>query len=98
MTSKSKLLDILEHLTSEHLKKFTWYLREKKCRVRTILKGQLENKSCPEILDKMFEFYNNEEKVVKEFKFILKKIPRMDLIERFPIGTGRSKTTFTESI
>ncbi|XP_039530244.1 NACHT, LRR and PYD domains-containing protein 3-like [Pimephales promelas] len=75
---KEQLLNSLENLTEDHLKKFQWTLENNhKC----ISKSEMENADRLKTVDKMVECFGPEE-AVKITVEILRKITRNDLAEQ----------------
>ena len=79
-TNKEVLLNVLEHMTVEELKKFKWYLQQQE-----ILKDfpaipicRLENAVRVDTVDEMVRIYSKN--AVKVARMVLEKMGRKDLV------------------
>ncbi|XP_076742268.1 uncharacterized protein LOC112431631 [Maylandia zebra] len=81
-SDREKLLEMLEDLKKEELKKFKWFLRDRDFLVelQPIPESQLEKASTCDLVDLVVQTYT--EKSVEVTKKVLKKINRNDLVQK----------------
>ncbi|KAG5853650.1 hypothetical protein ANANG_G00028240, partial [Anguilla anguilla] len=89
-----QILEILEDLSKDELKKFKFHLNDqvlKEC--KPIPRGQLEDKDRTDVVSLMEKFYHN--KMVNVTRKILKMISRNDLIRRLKSNPGKDAVPIT---